>query len=84
MKLTSKEAREILENARTHTDDERWINHCICVGQTAGKIAKALDEKGYDLDVDKAITLGYVHDIGKMIGPSKRTCYEWLQLHERT
>ena len=65
MKLTSKKAKEILENARMHTEDDRWINHCICVGQTAGKIAEALNEKGYDLDVDKAITLGYVHDIGK-------------------
>lgn len=34
-------------------------------GQTAGKIAKALSEKGYKVDIDKAITLGYIHDIGK-------------------
>lgn len=34
-------------------------------GQTAGRIAKALNEKGHKVDIDKAIALGYVHDIGK-------------------
>ena len=29
------------------------IDHCICVGDTAGRIAQALKEKGYDVDVDK-------------------------------
>ena len=57
MKLTSKEAREILENARGKTESDGWIDHSICVGETAGKLAGALNEKGYNLDVDKAITL---------------------------
>lgn len=65
MKLTSNKALEILENFRGTTQSDRWIDHCICVGNTAGKIAKALTEKGYNIDVDKAIALGYVHDIGK-------------------
>ena len=65
MKLTSKEARNILENARKHTEDDRWINHCICVGNTAGRIAKALSENGINIDIDKTIALGYIHDIGK-------------------
>lgn len=34
MKLTSKEARNILENARKHTEEDRWIDHCIYVGNT--------------------------------------------------
>ena len=46
MKLTSKEAKEILENERGKTKSDRWIDHCICVGDSAGKIAKALNEKG--------------------------------------
>lgn len=70
MKLTSKEAKEILENYRGKTENDMWIDHCICVGNTAGKIAQALNEKGYNVDVDKAITLGYVHDIGKYNGES--------------
>ena len=70
MKLTSKEAKEILESYRGKTQSDMWIDHCICVGNTAGKIAKALEEKGYNINVDKAITLGYVHDIGKYNGES--------------
>ena len=65
MKINSKEARELLEKERKNQTDDRWINHSICVGNTAGKIAKALQDKGIDVDVDKAITLGYIHDIGK-------------------
>lgn len=70
MKLTSNEARTILENFRGKTQSDRWIDHCICVGDTAGKIAEALNEKGYKVDVDKTITFGYVHDIGKYNGKS--------------
>lgn len=70
MKLTSKEAKNILEKARDNFEDQRWINHSICVGNTAGRIADALADKGIDIDVDKTITLGYIHDIGKMVGPS--------------
>ncbi len=65
MKINSKEARELLEKERKNQTDDRWINHSICVGNTAGRIAKALQDKGIDVDVDKAITLGYIHDIGK-------------------
>lgn len=50
MKLTSEEAKEIVESYRVKTQTDKWIDHCICVGDTAGKIAKALEEKGYDED----------------------------------
>lgn len=70
MKLTSKEAKKLLEIERKSATDDRWINHCLCVGDSAGIIAKALKEKGYDVDVDKTITLGYLHDIGKYNGES--------------
>lgn len=55
MKLTSKEAKGIVESYRGKTLNDKWIDHCICVGDTAGKIAKALEEKGYNIDVDKTI-----------------------------
>ena len=58
MKLTSKEAKELLEKERINTKDDRWIRHCINVGDSAGKIAKALVEKGINVDIDKTITLG--------------------------
>ena len=45
MKLTSKEARNLLEIERKTAKNDRWIEHCICVGNTAGRIAQALNEK---------------------------------------
>ena len=69
MKLTGKEANEILENARKTVENDMWIDHSLCVGNVAAKIAKALNEKGMNIDVDKVRTLGYIHDIGKMVGP---------------
>lgn len=82
MKLTSKEARELLEIERKKTKDDRWIEHSICVGDSAGRIAKSLNENGYDVDIDKAITLGYLHDIGKYNGESQGHVmrgYEYLK-----
>ncbi len=45
------------------------LRHTICVGDTAATIAGALKEKGFELDVDKVRTLGYLHDVGRLIGP---------------
>jgi putative nucleotidyltransferase with HDIG domain len=70
MKLNSKEAKELLEKIKVNLKDDRWIDHSICVGNTAGIIAKSLLDKGYKVDVDKTITLGYIHDIGKYNGES--------------
>lgn len=70
MKLTSKEAKELLEIERKEGKDDRWIQHSILVGTSAGIIAKALNDKGITVDVDKTITLGYLHDIGKYNGES--------------
>lgn len=70
MILTSKEAKTLLEIERKNTTDDRWIKHCISVGDSAGRIAKALCEKEINVDIDKAITLGYLHDIGKYNGES--------------
>lgn len=67
MKLTSDIALELLENSRGLAESDKWIEHCICVGNSAGKIAKSLE-----LDEDFAKTLGYIHDIGRRngFGPS--------------
>jgi len=66
MKLTSDGALELLKEAEKTTSDLGWIRHSKCVGETAGIIAKKLG-----LDVDKAMTLGYIHDIGKRTGEFK-------------
>ena len=63
MKLTSDEALKLLDNSRGLAEDDNWITHCICVGNSAGKIAQKLN-----LDEDFAKTLGYIHDIGKRDG----------------
>ena len=34
MKLTIKQASQILENFRETTQSDKWIDHCICVGDT--------------------------------------------------
>lgn len=70
MKLNSSEAKNLLEFERQKAKDDRWIDHCLCVGESAGKIANALNEKGYNVNIDKAITFGYLHDIGKYNGES--------------
>ena len=70
MRLTSKNASNLLEEERKKSNDDRWIEHCLCVGDSAGRIAKALNEQGYNVDIDKTITLGYLHDIGKYNGES--------------
>lgn len=63
MKLTSKKALEMLNDAKGKTITDLWITHSICVANTASIIAKELN-----LDVDYAKTLGYIHDYGKAIG----------------
>lgn len=63
MKLTSKETKDIVESYRGKMLNDKWIDYCLCVGDTAGKIAESLD-----LDVDKAKALGYIHDIEKGVG----------------
>lgn len=82
MRLTSVEARKLLEIERKTTNDDRWINHSLSVGDSAGRIAQALNKKGCNVDIDKTITLGYLHDIGKYNGISQGHVmrgYEYLK-----
>ena len=79
MKLTSDEALNILNKERGKLESDMWIEHQICVGDTAGKIAKSLG-----LDEDKEKALGYIHDIGKRYGIKERGAhgfkgYEYLK-----
>lgn len=71
MKLTSDEALKLLDNSRGLAEDDNWITHSICVGNSAGKIAQKLN-----LDEDFAKTLGYIHDIGKRDGYDHKIKHE--------
>ena len=71
MKLTSNEALKLLDNSRGLAEDDNWITHCICVGNSAGKIAQKLN-----LDEDFAKTIGYIHDIGKRDGYDHKIKHE--------
>jgi len=62
MKLNSNEAYRILMKAKEKSDGG-YIEHSLVVGEAASRIAQELN-----LDVDKARTLGYIHDIGKRYG----------------
>lgn len=66
MKLTSNQALKMIQDLKGKIPYDSWITHSICVGNSAGKIAENLN-----LDVDKAKTLGYIHDIGKLNGDGK-------------
>ena len=82
--ILRKEARNILEKER-NVESERWIEHSISVGNSAGRIAKALAEKGINIDIDKSIALGYIHDIGRKynehggVFPHAINCYNYLK-----
>ncbi len=67
MILTSKKAKEYLENARGYQESDLWIKHSYLVGEVASIIAENLN-----LDSEKALTLGLVHDIGKSVGPIEK------------
>jgi len=69
MKITSDEAKRLIESAIGKTENDGWVYHSICVGNCAKVIAQELNKRGYNLDLDKVQTLGYIHDIGKMVGP---------------
>jgi len=70
MNLTSSEALNMIQECEKHVEDKHWVKHSIFVGYSASIIANALKDRGYDIDVDLAKTLGYIHDIGKYNGES--------------
>ena len=63
MKMTGKDATELLNKIEKELGDTHWVNHSRCVGNSAKAIAEKLN-----LDSDKAMALGYIHDIGKYLG----------------
>ena len=68
MRLNSQDAYQLLiKDVITSEEDwkrpeNRWLKHCIYVGEAAGRIAAQME-----LDSDFARALGYVHDIGRKV-----------------
>lgn len=77
MKLTSVKAKEILDSYRGKSFSDDWIEHSLCVGNSASIIAKSLN-----LDDEKAKTLGYIHDIGRAIDSSNHVLAGYYYLKE--
>lgn len=50
---------------RYHTP-EHVVKHCIKVAETALKIGKALNDKGYGLDLELILSAGLIHDIARV------------------
>lgn len=67
MRPTSEEAWALIEELGADYD----LSHLRGVGETAGTIARALQEKGIAVDPDKARALGFLHDLGRLIGPGE-------------
>lgn len=80
MKLTRSEAIKLLNESKGMAENDNWIKHSICVGDTAAKIAEEIG-----LDKEKAMVLGYIHDIGKRngygieIAPHDMDGYEYIK-----
>ncbi len=68
--MRKEEAIEILEQTKLELEKQKknidFIKHSYLVGNAAGVIAEKLG-----LDKEKAIVLGYIHDIGKKIESSE-------------
>lgn len=86
--------RDVIENlSELELDKNRWVKHSLYVGIAAGRIADAINknsnhyayfkkyiEENGPLDVDYAIALGYIHDIGRKINHPLHTTegYQYL------
>ena len=77
MRLTLDKAKELLEHAKKTVENDGFIRHSICVGDTAAVIAKALGLE----DPDYARALGYVHDIGKHLNEKDVEWHDVLEFN---
>ena len=85
-KLTEEQALELLlkdikDRKKLQNPENKWILHSIYVGEAAKRIAK-----GLGINLDKAITYGYIHDIGRRIDHKNHTIegYNYLNKLEYT
>lgn len=65
MNITKAAALEILERERKVNPDRAWLQHSMCVGEAAERIATSLKCRDVAIDPERAAALGFLHDIGK-------------------
>lgn len=82
-KLSSEDAYNLLIKDVINCEEDyykpenRWVWHCIYVGEAAGRIASKLG-----LDEAKARALGYVHDIGRKIDHERHVLEGYYYMHD--
>ncbi len=95
MNPTKSEIITLLKTSPRATDNPGWLVHSLAVGDTAGKIAAALNREYaessgplfpevFPLDVEKIVKMGYLHDVGKIMDPAWRhpvNGYHYLKDH---
>ena len=57
---------ECLALLKKYNTPDHVVRHCIMVAETALKIGRALNEKGFDLDLDLIQGAGLIHDIARV------------------
>lgn len=81
---TVAEAKAILDEEEKKPQTTKWIVHSRGVGEVVERIANTLVAKGQTLDIDRAVAMGYLHDIGKAVPPKGNHLvngYYWLKEH---
>ena len=95
MNPTKSEIITLLKTSQRAIDNPGWLAHSLAVGDTAGKIAAALNREYaessgplfpevFPLDVEKIIKMGYLHDVGKIMDPAWKhpvNGYHYLKDH---
>lgn len=66
MKQKHPDMQQCLQYLKEYNTPAHVVGHCKAVADTAYKIGKALNEHGYNLDLDLILAAGLIHDIARV------------------
>lgn len=66
MKQKHPDRQECLNYLKEYNTPAHVVGHCKAVAETAYRIGKALNENGYDLDLELVLASGLIHDIARV------------------
>ena len=66
MKQKHPDRQECLNYLKEYNTPAHVVGHCKAVAETAYRIGKALNEHGYDLDLELVLASGLIHDIARV------------------